>query len=69
MKTTNAAAVLVLSAASAVVEASAPVYLSPVQDILLPASGSATNPLTSLGANSPWFAGMFLFSFLGFRRF
>lgn len=57
MKGTNsAAAVLVLSA---VVEGSAPVYLSPVQDILLPGSESATNPLTSLGANSPWFAGMF----------
>jgi acid phosphatase len=34
-----------------------PVYLSPVQDIILPSSESATSPLTNLGANSPWFAG------------
>lgn len=32
--------------------------LNPAQDILLPASESATNPLEWLGANSPWFAGM-----------
>lgn len=64
MKTTNAASVLILGAGCAAVEASAPVYLSPVQDILLPGSGSATNPLTSLGANSPWFAGMVFFLLL-----
>jgi hypothetical protein len=39
--------------------AAGPVFLSPVQDIFLPASESATSPLTSLGANSPWFAGWF----------
>jgi hypothetical protein len=32
-------------------------YLSPAQDIVLPASGSASNPLEWLGANSPYFAG------------
>lgn len=32
-------------------------YLSPAQDILLPASGSATNPLEWLGANGPYYAG------------
>ena len=36
---------------------SATVYLSPKQDILLSASSSASNPLTQLGANSPYFAG------------
>jgi len=33
------------------------IYLSPSQDINLPSSNSATNPLTKLGANSPYFAG------------
>ncbi|ESZ92241.1 hypothetical protein SBOR_7367 [Sclerotinia borealis F-4128] len=33
------------------------VFLAPEQDILLPPSGVATNPLASLGANSPYFAG------------
>lgn len=33
-------------------------YLSPAQDIVLPASGSASNPLEWLGANGPYFAGM-----------
>ncbi len=32
--------------------------LNPVQDIILPASQSATSPLEWLGANGPWFAGM-----------
>lgn len=35
----------------------ATVYLSPEQDIVLPASGSASNPLEWLGANGPYFAG------------
>jgi hypothetical protein len=33
-------------------------YLAPAQDIVLPSSSSATNPLELLGANSPFFAGM-----------
>lgn len=33
------------------------IYLSPDNDINLPASNSATNPLTWLGANGPYFAG------------
>ena len=33
-------------------------YLSPAQDILLPASGNASEPLQWLGANSPYFAGV-----------
>ena len=32
-------------------------YLSPAQDVLLPASGSVTNPLEWLGANGPYYAG------------
>jgi acid phosphatase len=32
-------------------------FLAPTQDINLPASETATNPLEWLGANSPWFAG------------
>jgi hypothetical protein len=35
----------------------ATVYLSPDQDVVLPASGSASNPLEWLGANGPYFAG------------
>lgn len=31
--------------------------LAPAQDIVLPPSSSASNPLEWLGANSPWFAG------------
>lgn len=31
--------------------------LVPEQDIVLPASGSASNPLKFLGANSPYFTG------------
>jgi hypothetical protein len=34
--------------------------LNPVQDIVLPCSASASSPLEWLGANGPWFAGMFL---------
>jgi hypothetical protein len=33
-------------------------YLSPEQDIVLPDSSSAANPMVWLGANSPWYAGM-----------
>ena len=33
-------------------------FLAPSQDINLPSSGSATNPLEWLGANGPYFAGM-----------
>jgi hypothetical protein len=32
--------------------------LNPVQDIILPASESASSALEWLGANGPWFAGM-----------
>lgn len=32
-------------------------FLSPEQDIVLPASSSASEPLEWLGANSPYFAG------------
>jgi hypothetical protein len=46
---------LVCAVASASVQAMT--YLSPAQDIVLPASGSASNPLEWLGANSPYFAG------------
>lgn len=35
-------------------------FLSPEQDIVLPASGSAAEPLQWEGANSPYFAGEFL---------
>lgn len=34
--------------------------LVPEQDIVLPASGSASDPLKFLGANSPWFQGELL---------
>ncbi|THV48078.1 hypothetical protein BGAL_0269g00040 [Botrytis galanthina] len=37
--------------------AQATILLAPEDDILLPRSSSATNPLTSLGANSPYFTG------------
>ena len=33
------------------------VFLSPANDIVLPASDSAKEPLQWLGANSPYFAG------------
>jgi len=42
-------------------------FLSPEQDIVLPASGSASNPLQWAGANSPYFAGE-LCSFREFFR-
>lgn len=32
-------------------------FLAPEQDIILPSSDSATEPLKWLGANSPYFAG------------
>ena len=32
-------------------------FLAPAQDIVLPSSETATDPLTLLGANSPYFAG------------
>ncbi len=32
-------------------------FLAPGQDIVLPSSDSASNPLEWLGANSPFFAG------------
>jgi hypothetical protein len=34
-------------------------FLAPEQDIVLPASGSAREPLEWAGANSPYFAGEF----------
>ena len=34
-------------------------FLSPEQDILLPTSSSASEPLEWLGANSPYFGGGF----------
>jgi hypothetical protein len=37
-------------------------FLSPEQDIMLPASGSASEPLEWAGANSPYFAGEYTFS-------
>lgn len=37
--------------------ATAAQMLSPIQDINLPASESASEPLQWLGANSPYFAG------------
>jgi hypothetical protein len=37
-------------------------FLSPEQDIMLPASGSASEPLEWAGANSPYFAGECSFS-------
>jgi hypothetical protein len=46
---------LVCAVASMGVQATT--YLSPAQDIILPESGSASNPLEWLGANSPYFAG------------
>ena len=46
---------LVCVVASASVQATT--YLSLAQDIVLLASGSASNPLEWLGANSPYFAG------------
>lgn len=36
---------------------SAQVYLSPDDSILLPSSNTASNPLTWLGGNGPYFAG------------
>ncbi|QSZ31875.1 hypothetical protein DSL72_001444 [Monilinia vaccinii-corymbosi] len=38
-------------------QATTPTFLAPEQDILLPSSALSTNPLTSLGANSPYFKG------------
>lgn len=38
----------------------ATIFLAPEQDILLPSSESAINPLAYLGANSPYFAGKLL---------
>jgi hypothetical protein len=56
MNLASAAAVLALS--SSVVGQT---YLSPEQDIVLPDSSSAANPLVWLGANSPWYAGSISF--------
>lgn len=39
-------------------------FLAPEQDIVLPASSSATEPLEWLGANSPYFDGGFFLSFV-----
>lgn len=50
------AAVMVVGLGSTVMGQS----LVPTQDIVLPSSQSATDPLKFLGANSPWFAGEFL---------
>jgi hypothetical protein len=36
-------------------------FLSPEQDIVLPASSSASEPLEWVGANSPYFAGELLY--------
>ncbi|KAL3425642.1 histidine acid phosphatase [Phlyctema vagabunda] len=49
----------VLTAASFLLatQTSATVYLAPEQDVNLPSSGAASNPLTSLGANGPYFTG------------
>lgn len=47
--------------ASAISICSATTYLSPDQDIVLPSTSSASNPLTLLGANSPYFAGPSLY--------
>jgi len=54
-KTNLASAVAVLALSTGVVGQT---YLSPEQDIVLPDSDSAANPLVWLGANSPWYAGM-----------
>lgn len=43
-------------------------YLSPEQDIVLPDSNSAANPLVWLGANSPWYGGMCPTSSSNFKR-
>lgn len=45
-------------------------FLSPQQDIVSPASGSASEPLKWAGANSPYFAGKLccLFAVLNGRR-
>ena len=48
-----ASAVAVLAAVG-----DATTFLSPAQDIVLPASGSASNPLEWLGANGPYYAGV-----------
>lgn len=54
----NLASATVLLALGNSFSAATPVYLAPEQDIFLPASDSASEPLKWLGANSPWFAGM-----------
>jgi hypothetical protein len=59
MHITSASLLVALSTAAS----ATPVYLSPPQDIVLPSSDSAKEPLKWLGANSPWFAGEL--SFLG----
>ena len=46
--------------AALVGSATAAQVLAPTQDINLPASESATEPLKWLGANGPWFAGEYL---------
>jgi hypothetical protein len=49
-----------LIVASAILSiAQATILLSPDQDIVLPSSALASNPLILLGANSPYFAGLF----------
>ena len=53
MNLASAVAILALSTGVACT-----MYLSPEQDIVLPNSDSAVNPLIWLGASSPWFAGM-----------
>jgi len=52
-------AVLLFAGTSAV----SATLLAPAQDIILPSTDSASDPLTLLGANSPYFAGIFPFSF------
>jgi hypothetical protein len=50
-----ASASLILT--STVHASSATIFLAPEQDIVLPSSDSASNPLEWLGANSPYFTG------------
>lgn len=58
-----AASSAVKAAALAVVgSVSAAQMLAPTNDINLPASETASEPLKWLGANSPWFAGEDLYS-------
>jgi hypothetical protein len=48
-----------VSASLAIASAASAQILAPMNDILFPSSGSATDPLEYSGANSPYYAGIY----------